>query len=65
MLRRLMCRLGMHGPKWGGHGINNQSPANASLGPGYRRCTHCGAEWVAYEAVSNSPYRVLAWERIK
>ena len=44
MLRRLMCRLGMHGPRWGGHGINNQSPANASLGPGYRRCTHCGAD---------------------
>lgn len=65
MLRRLMCRLGMHGPRWGGHGINNQGPSNAILGPGYRRCTHCGAEWVAYEAVSNRPYRVLAWKRIR
>ena len=60
-----MCRLGMHGPEWGGYGIRNQSPANASLGPGRRRCTHCGAEWAAYEAVSNRPHRVLAWVRIK
>lgn len=65
MLRRLLCRLGIHGPEWGGHGLNNASPSNAIVGPGHRRCKHCGAEWIAYEAATNHPYRVLAWERVK
>ena len=64
-IRKLICRLGIHGPDWGGHGLGVSSPSNYSVGPGHRRCTHCGAEWVAYEAVSNSPYRVLAWEQVK
>lgn len=64
LIRSLLCRLGAHGPKWGGYGPNNASPSNAIVGPGHRRCKHCGAEWVAYEAASNRPYRVLAWERV-
>ena len=64
MLRRLLCRLGVHGPAWFGHGLGVSSQSNYSLGPGHRRCNHCGAEWGAYEAVSNGPYRRLAWERL-
>lgn len=65
MFRRFLCRLGIHGPEWGGHGLQNASAANSIVGPGHRRCSHCGAEWTAYEAVSNRPYRVLAWEQTK
>ena len=65
MLRGLVCRLGIHGPEWGGHGLRNSGTSNAIVGPSHRRCLHCGAEWVAYEAATNKPYRVLAWERIK
>jgi len=65
MVRGLVCRLGIHGPEWFGHGLSNSGTCNAIVGPGHRRCLHCGAEWVAYEAVSNRPVRVLAWERIK
>lgn len=64
MIRRLLCRLGMHGPEWGGHGMTNLSRNNASVGPGHRRCAYCGAEWIAYEGVSRGPYRVLEWARV-
>ena len=64
IIRRLLCHLGMHGPEWGGHGPSNSGPSNAIAGPGQRLCKHCGAKWGAYEAVSNSPYRRLAWVRI-
>ena len=64
-IARLFCRLDVHGPEWFGYGLGVSSPRNTSLGPGHRRCQHCGAEWVAYEAATRRPVRVIAWERIK
>jgi hypothetical protein len=61
----LLCKIGIHGPKLFGHGLGVSSPRNCSIGPGHRRCTHCGAEWAAYEEITGLPVRVVGWERIK
>jgi len=64
-VKKLACKLGVHGPNWGGYGVTNQSVRNAIVGPCHRRCKLCGAEWAGYEIETNRPYRVLAWERIR
>jgi hypothetical protein len=64
-LALVFCRLGVHGPEWFGHGIGVSSPRNYSVGPGHRRCEHCGTQWYAYERATNRPFRVLAWEQVK
>ena len=64
MMNRLLCRLGIHGPDVFGYGLTVSSKRNYRVAPGHRRCEHCGTEWGAYEAVSNSPYRKLAWEKL-
>lgn len=64
-LARLTCRWGVHGPEWFGHGYRRSSPRNYSVSPGHRRCTHCGAEWVAYEKDTPRPVRVIGWDRTK
>lgn len=64
-VRSLICRLGIHGPVWGGHGLSNVSPSNAIVGPGHRKCLHCEAEWGAYETPSRGQYRTIAWTRIR
>ena len=64
-LALVFCRLGVHGPDWFGHGHGVSSPRNYSKAPGHRMCQHCGAEWFAYETVSNSPRRTMAWDQVK
>jgi hypothetical protein len=62
-MARLLCRLGVHGPIFYGHGLGVSSPRNYSVGPGHRKCTHCGVRWLAYERASRSPYREIGWDQ--
>ena len=43
MLRKLLCRLGIHGPYWNG-------PGRGRCGePFVRQCPHCGMRWYGRE----------------
>jgi hypothetical protein len=64
-LALLFCRLGVPGPEWFGYGARVSSPRNYSVGPGHRRCEHCGTRWYAYERATNRPVRVIGWEEVK
>jgi len=62
LLRKLLCRLRIHGPDWHGIGASANSHRNQRVGGMLRHCGDCGAYFVGEEIhAPHSRSRVIAW----
>lgn len=60
-ISKLLCRLGMHGPRWCGPESQHRS---SFLKPFHRRCEVCRTVWVGEEVAGRYYRKIGNWKRL-